>query len=319
MIRDAGFRNVRLPVDVKFMVNWKKPSKLKSDAVKALDAAVEMLTRNGLAVIVSPFGNYNDKITTADGVSDVLAFAHSWAKHLSRFDPDDVILQTANEPLGDTTSWLPVQWQIATVMRQAAPRHTLLTSATLRYSPDPSHNGSLDALVAGGPLPDPNVIYGFHYYDPYIFTAQGLEWAWPGYGSLRYVPYPSNPENVQWLIDTLDGEIVEENRRDVLNTLRQYGLEEWNAETIKADLMRVRQWADRYGVPVVADEFGTVSDSPIDPGDRATWIKDVRATLQKLDIGWTMWDYAGDYELAIEDAQGNRTFRQEVLDALGLG
>ena len=52
-------------------------------------------------------------------------------------------------------------------------------------------------------------------------------------------------------------------------------------------------WAKRWNVPVICNEFG-VFRKEARPEDRAAWISDVRKSLEKHGIGWTMWDTAAD-------------------------
>ena len=41
------------------------------------------------------------------------------------------------------------------------------------------------------PLPDPNVIYVFHFYEPHIFTHQGATWGAYYWHWLKGLHYPS--------------------------------------------------------------------------------------------------------------------------------
>jgi hypothetical protein len=75
-------------------------------------------------------------------------------------------------------------------------------------------------------------------------------------------------------------------------------------------------WATKYHVPLTCNEFGTYrAFAP--PADRAIWIKDIRIALEKYDIGWTMWDYAGSFGV-VNKQNGHGTAEAEVVKALGL-
>lgn len=317
LVKSSGFTYVRLPVDVKYFVDWTKPSQLNADAMGALDKAVRMLIDNGLAVLISPFGDYNDRVIWPGEQQNVLAFATAWAKHFSQFDPERLFLQTANEPAGHPGDWIPVQTNIVRAMRRAAPLHTIVTATTLRASAVPGDFGTIQAMTTAVPLPDPNVVYGFHYYGPYIFTAQTAEWAWPGYGYLRYVPYPSSPEGVAWLVSALDSEITNSIQRDVIPSLKKYGDDYWNRDKLAGQIKVVKDWANYYKVPVVMDEFGAMSNPRINKADRDRWITDARSIAEDYGFGWAMWNYAGDYALTDGDVN-TRTMKQDVLTALGL-
>ena len=53
-------------------------------------------------------------------------------------------------------------------------------------------------------------------------------------------------------------------------------------------------WANRRNVPLICNEFG-VYRALAEPQDRAAWIKDVRTSLERHNIGWAMWDYSGSF------------------------
>jgi aryl-phospho-beta-D-glucosidase BglC (GH1 family) len=74
----------------------------------------------------------------------------------------------------------------------------------------------------------------------------------------------------------------------------RYGADHWDAARIDAEITQVAEWARLRGVPVVCNEFG-VYRAFADPQDRATWIHDVRTTLERHGMGWTMWDYSGSF------------------------
>jgi hypothetical protein len=58
---------------------------------------------------------------------------------------------------------------------------------------------SYDALAALPEYADPNLLYTFHFYDPYLFTHQGKTWGTPDMSGLRGVPFPFPKDNVDWV------------------------------------------------------------------------------------------------------------------------
>jgi hypothetical protein len=104
---------------------------------------------------------------------------------------------------------------------------------------------------------------------------------------------------------------------DAVNRLQaiHYGLDRWNASRIDAEIGQVAAWAKRWNVPVTCNEFG-VYRKTANPQDRAAWISDVRTTLEKYGIGWTMWDYSGGF--AVVTKPNGHPFPDEVtVKALG--
>jgi len=47
-------------------------------------------------------------------------------------------------------------------------------------------------------------------------------------------------------------------------------------------------------VPVICDEFG-VYRKYADANSRTAWLTDVRTSLERHGMGWTMWDYSGGF------------------------
>jgi len=52
------------------------------------------------------------------------------------------------------------------------------------------------------------------------------------------------------------------------------------------------------------------------PTDRAAWLHDVRVALEKYNIGWTMWDYAGGFAV-VTRKDGITTPDAVTIKALG--
>ena len=63
------------------------------------------------------------------------------------------------------------------------------------------------------------------------------------------------------------------------------------------------------------NEFG-VYRKAAKPEDRAAWISDVRTTLEKYGIGWTMWDYSGGFGV-VTKANGQIHPDELTIKALG--
>jgi len=54
-----------------------------------------------------------------------------------------------------------------------------------------------------------------------------------------------------------------------------------------------------------------------DPQDRAAWIKDVRTTLERHNVGWAMWDYDGNFGV-VTKKEGKAALDETTVRALGL-
>jgi len=304
LIRSMGFDHVRLSVNPQPMFQHGQADRIPADYLGYLDSAVQMILDHGLAVIIDvhPESDFKQKLVAED--SFVEQFEDYWrqlARHYSSTNPDLVSFEILNEPeFHDRYRWQGVQSKLAVAIREGAPQHTIIVAG--------AYWSSENELLFFDPLRDSNIIYNFHFYDPHIFTHQGATWSTNYVHYLKELPYPSTPENVQQAAALLP---------DAVNHLQaiHYGLDRWNASRIDGEIGQVAAWAKRWKVPVTCNEFG-VYRKAANPQDRAAWISDVRTTLEKYSIGWTMWDYSGGFGVVTK--QNGQPMPDEVtVKALG--
>jgi endoglucanase len=306
LIKSMGFDHVRLSVNPQPMFRHGQADRIPADYLGYLDSAVQMILARGLAVIIDvhPESDFKQKLAADD--SFVEQFGDYWralARHYSTTNPELVTFEILNEPeFHDRYRWQGVQAKLAVAIREGAPQHTIIVAG--------AYWSSESELLFFDPLHDSNIIYNFHFYEPHIFTHQGATWSTNYVHYLKELPYPSTPENVQLAAALLP---------DAVNRLQaiHYGLDRWNAARIDGEIGQVAAWAKRWNVPVTCNEFG-VYRKAANPRDRAAWISDVRTTLEKYGIGWTMWDYSGGFGVVTKQ-EGHPTVPDAVtVKALGL-
>lgn len=305
LIKAMGFDHVRLSVNPQPMFRHKQADRIPADYLGYLDSAVKMILDHDLAVIIDihPDSNFKEKLAADnDFVEQFSDYWRALARHYSSTNTELVSFEILNEPeFRDRYRWQGVQAKLAVAIREGAPQHTIIVAG--------AYWSSESELLFFDPLHDANIIYNFHFYDPHIFTHQGATWSTNYVHYLKDLPYPSTPENVQQAAALIP---------DAVNRLQavHYGLERWNAARIEAEIGQVGAWAKRWNVPVTCNEFG-VYRATANPQDRAAWISDVRTTLEKCGIGWTMWDYSGGFGVVTK--KDGRAIPDEVtLKALGL-
>jgi hypothetical protein len=306
LIKSMGFDHVRFTVEPAPLFNWADPGTLKTEYLRYFDKALDMILAQGLAVIVDihPSDNFKVKLNTDDRqVENFVRFWRALAQHLSVRDPEQTFLEVLNEPMvEDGYRWFGIQAKVIAAIRAVAPNHTIIASGH-RWS-------GLYELLAMEPYSDRNIVYNFHFYEPFAFTHQGASWAGPNLQFYKNVPYPSSPEAVMKMLDT----VVDDPAR--FNLLR-YGEERWNATRLDAAMGVAAAWAEKHHVHVTCNEFGAFRRFAT-PADRAAWILDMRVALEKHGIGWTMWDYAGGFAV-VNKENGKAVPDVETVKALGLG
>jgi endoglucanase len=142
-------------------------------------------------------------------------------------------------------------------------------------------------LVFLEPLPDTNVVYVFHFYEPHIFTHQGANWEAYYRHWLQGLHDLSSPENAARVA------MLVPEARDRMQVIR-YGQDLWDAPRIEAEINQAADWAKQRSVPLICNEF-VVCRNCSDPQDRARWITDARTSLERHNIGWAMWDCSGSF------------------------
>ncbi|MGO8985573.1 MAG: glycoside hydrolase family 5 protein [Terriglobales bacterium] len=305
LIKSMGFDHVRLGVNPEPMMNIREPNRIPADYLASLDAAVKMILDHGLAVVIDLHPDSDFKIRLTKDDDSVERFADFWralAAHFSTWDQDRLFFEILNEPeFSDRYRWLGVQMKLAAAIRQSAPAQTIIASGA-RWSDE-------DELAFQEPLHDANVIYNFHFYEPYIFTHQGATWSAYYWHWVHGLKYPSSPEQAAMVAAQVPDAV------DRLQIIR-YGYDNWDAARIESEMKQAAEWARRRGVPLVCNEFGTFRDYA-DPLDRDAWLHDVRTALEHNGIGWAVWDYSGSFGV-VTKKDGKTMADDGVLRALGM-
>src|SRR5258706_7364328 len=244
LIRKIGFDHVRLTLEPAPLFNADDPSRLKADYLSYLDHALDMILARGLAVSVDihPSDEFKKGLNSND--SQIEAFGEFWralAQHLSTRDPEGVFLEVINEPMvEDGYRWLGMQGKLISAIRAGAPQHTIIASGH-RWS-------GLAELLFMQPYADQNIIYNFHFYEPFAFTHQGATWAGPNPSFYKNIPYPSSPDSISKIVDTIQNQSARDN-------LVRYGEDRWDAARIDREISSAAAWAARNHVPLTCNEF----------------------------------------------------------------
>lgn len=306
LIKSMGFDHVRFPIEpAPLLADTPDPSILNATYLQYVDNALDMILATGLAVVVDihPSDEFKLRMNREErGVETFAKFWRAFATHLSKRDPNFVFLEVINEPMvEDGYRWLGIQGKLIAAIRAGAPNHTIIASGH-RWS-------GLYEMLFLEPYSDQNVIYNFHYYEPFAFTHQGATWAGPNLPFYKNVPYPSSPDAVKAVLDTVLDEPAKYN-------LLRYGEENWNAARIDRELGMAAAWGAKHHVYITCNEFGAFRKyAPA--SDRIVWLHDMRIAFEKHSIGWTMWDYGGGFA-AVNKTNGQAQQDPELLKALGL-
>jgi hypothetical protein len=337
-LRSAGIDFVRIPVDPGPLMAFSGVR--QRQLIEDVAAAVELARTQDLSVIVDlhPNGathyfNPRNLMRAPDDPLFVrfLGVVRDVAAGLARFDPSGVAFEPLNEPPQGcaAVAWPVMQAAIVRAARASASRLTLVVT------------GACGSMIAGLEALDPksigddNVIYTFHFYEPYVFSHQGAPWMTgePMYHYLNAVPWPSSAgtrETTRAAVArrmAADTTTPAATRRQIAATidrvLAQYFDARPDRRYIERFFRRVSAWADRHAIDrnrILLGEFGALRTDQryvaAPAPDRARYIRDVRETAESLGMPWAFWNFFDGMGLTSDDEL--RELDPAVTAALGL-
>jgi len=307
LMAKLGFDHVRLSIDpVPLEQDPRGVDGLNAEFVGRLDAAVDNILADGLAVVIDihPQSSYKAQVGTAnEGVDRFVTLWRRLAAHYANRDQGKTFFEIMNEPEEhDPYRWAGILARVAAAIRESAPHNTIIAAG-------PNYSDIVD-LLAMHPLDDGNVIYNFHFYDPHEFTHQGAGWGEPWWSYTHDIPYPATESSTQMLLK----EVPDPASRF---KLENYWLDRWDAHRIRLLVDEAAAWAHENNVPLTCNEFGAFREHA-DQQSRMNWIRDVRTALEADAIGWAMWDYRGGFGVVWKEDGKAAKVDPAVVEALGL-
>jgi len=277
LLKKLGFKSIRLPV----AFSWFQEQHIPDEQVyKRIDQVVKQCHDYGFKLVIDyHYGKLND----SNYLVETPIIINRWLKIVKRYihtSADDVFFELYNEPPRiDPKVWKDAAYNIVTAIRKIDKRHTLIIGA--------SNYNSIYELSRFVRLADENIIYTFHFYEPFFFTHQGAAWVGDQVATTG-VSFPYSAENFPALNPKARGTDGELN----YNKYNKDG----NEQSINDKLQIAKTWADKYDVPVICGEYG-VYNKYADPDSRCRYIKAMRTALKRLHIPGMLWDYNGSFSL----------------------
>ena len=303
MFRDiaaAGFKTVRVPINFGAWAAMRPPFRWENTAgLTHADRFVRWALDNGLNVIVDL--HHVEFDGSIDGAATTDRVVWLWREIATRYkntDPERVFFELRNEPHDIMPEvWREQAARIIATVRSITPVHTLVVGF---------HDwNSRNAMIGSKPFADRNVIYTFHYYDPFVFTHQGATWSSQGLPELQSVPFPANGREIS-VPATAKGTWVE-------SQIKSFRTDS-SAEKMYTDLKAAKDWSVKNRVPIFLGEFGSYGKYPTIE-DRCRHAKTVYAALGKLDIPNAWWEWDGGFNMFAKGTTKIAGCMQEALDA----
>lgn len=278
-IKDLGCNVIRLPLNLHFMTNGAPDYTLDPLFLDLLDQAVDWAEELNIHLLLDNH-SFDPNDDTTPAVEDILLKV--WPQMAEHFKDRSnyVYYEILNEPHGITTTlWCQIQLKVINAIRAIDTKHTIVVG--------PSGYNGYTELKNMPVYTDNNLLYTFHFYDPFMFTHQGATWT-DNMQDLSGIPFPYSAAKMPLPPASVKGTWVEGS----LNSYKYDGT-----------VAKVKQWLDiavsfknTRHVNIFCGEFGVyIPNSP--HTDRVYWYEVVRKYLEEKGISWTSWDYQGGFGL----------------------
>lgn len=301
-IAKAGFKTVRIPICFSAWMQLKRP--YDWDNPKGLELAdlfVKWALANNLNVIIDL--HHTEFDGTNPDAANPERLVNLWLRIAERYkkaDPEKVFFELRNEPNKmSAEAWRWQAEQMIKVVRETAPSHTLIVGFH-------DWNGR-QAMLDSQPFAEKNIIYTFHYYDPFLFTHQGSTWSGTeGIEEIKFLPFPAVKEKMPNTPKSAQGKWVEK-------LIGSYQVDS-KAEKILKDLKAARDWSTKNNVPIFVGEFGSYS-ATANPEDRCRYAEVVYSSLGKLQIPNAWWEWDGGFNMLKPGTTEISACMQESIDS----
>jgi endoglucanase len=287
------------------MTNGAPDYRLDPLFIEFLDQAVDWAEKHKLYIILD---NHSfDPVAATDPDIDAILIPVWTQMALHYKDRSDYILyEVLNEPHGiDAARWAAIQEKVVKTIREIDDRHSIIVGG-IAYN-------SIDALFDLPVYNYDNIIYTFHFYDPYLFTHQGETWGSPpNLKTLKGLPFPANARALPEIPRDLQGTWIEQ-------SMKHSYKKDATVQALAKQLDKAAQFSrERGNLPVFCGEFGVFIPNSL-PEDRVRWYQTVTHLLVERGIARTSWDYYGGFGIFKADGGGSfdSGLNIEVVKAMG--
>ncbi|MCX6333105.1 MAG: glycoside hydrolase family 5 protein [Bacteroidia bacterium] len=277
-IKSLGCDVIRLPINMHAMTKGSPAYKLDPLYLSFLDSAVKWCEELNIYLMLDNH-SFDPAGETQQGIADILVKV--WSQMAAHYkDRSNLILyEVLNEPHGMSTSvWGAIQNQAIAAIRAYDTKHTIVVGG--------SGWNTYTELKNLPVYNDANLLYTFHFYDPFMFTHQGATWTDPSMDPLAGVPFPYNSAEMPACPASLKGTWIESG----LNNYPSQG----NIAYVKQLIDNAVSFRNSRNANVFCGEFGVYMKNS-DDADRCYWYKAVKDYLEEKNIPWTIWDYKGGF------------------------
>jgi len=258
-IAKAGFDTVRIPVRWGSYLNKDENYTIHPGFAAIVDQNIINAAEAGLNIIINVH-HFNELMENP--TEQMPRFRAIWNQLSARYSklPDSVWFEVLNEPHKNLSGrqMRQAQAQAISIIRRHNPKRIIILGGE-EYS-------GIRTLASNLAPPDENIVYTFHYYDPFNFTHQQATWL---------------------------GDATPKGKRG------------WGSKADKQELTNAvtiaTAFRDAIKRPLFLGEFG--ANDPIKNEDRVKWAGAVRTAMEGANIPWCLWAYGNTFA-AFKDESG---------------
>jgi len=302
-IKNLGCDVIRLPINLHFMTSGAPNYAIDPLFLYFLDQVVDWAEELELHLILDNH-TFDPAQNTDPNIGEVLAPA--WTQLADHYSDRTNYLyyEILNEPHGiSDQKWNEIQQKTIDAIRSVDQKHTIIIG--------PSNWNSYNNLKNMPVYADDNLIYTFHFYDPFLFTHQGASWTDPSLAPAAGVPFPCDVSRMPACPPQFAGTWV----KNLYDNYKNEG----TVDHVKKMIDIAVRFRNERNVPLYCGEFGVYIPNS-DNADRVYWYNIARSYLEEKNIAWTIWDYTGGFGLF--EAKTSELFDYDLniplVEALGL-
>ena len=282
-IAGMGLDHVRLPVD------YDRIEDAAGDPIESglarIDACVEWCRAAGLNLLLDLHKAYGYTFDPLEVDADREIFFHDpalqarfialWTRLARRYGRcENVAFDLLNEVISGAVArnWNDIARRAVAAIRAFAPRTWVVIGGV--------HYNNVRSVPLLDPPADDRVVYGFHCYEPHVFTHQKAYWMFDMPADLE-VAYP---DSVAHYLELSRGTSF-----DLAPAIEGVAVEGMGPAFFEAVFAPAIEAAERNGAPRYCGEYGVIDRAPVP--DALRWLGDIRAAFEKHGIGRALWNY----------------------------
>lgn len=284
-----GFDHIRLPVDYPILESDDAPGQYHEDGFQYIDSCIEWCKTAGLGIVFdlhhAPGYSFNNTLQPETLHLNVLfeqeaaqqRFIALWQAIVRRYHNAGVpiIFELLNEVvLPESGPWNALAHKTIAALRAISPDCKIMIGG--------NHYNAASELKNIARLDDPNVLYTFHFYEPFLFTHQKASWTQISREFDQTLEYPGFFTGLE----------------DFLRTKPEYNQAyAWlidrplNRALMREFLIPVFEFIQASGQIPYCGEYGVIDCAPAD--SRRRWHADLLDIFDQHGIGRALWSYKG--------------------------